>query len=528
MNLIFALIWFQYLALALRGVFYEIFYTLREWSFAAMWCSVCRHAWLERFSKANIYMKWIYGELKDVFGRPVNSGAGSSIRVGATSHTKSVTAYNLGSYNYLGFGAETSGLCNEAVTTALEKYGASTTSPHAATGALDVTRELESVIVRFLRRDCSTSACIVFPMGHSTNASGIPALLKKGDVVFSDALNHNSIAMGCMSVPGVTVTRFKHNDMRDLEAKLQEALRKQYTLGTAPKRFVIIAEGIYSMEGDFCDLPALVALKKRYKAYLYIDEAHSIGCTGISGRGVCEHFFVDPNDVDVLMGTFSKSFAACGGYICSSAPVVRGLRARCGGELCDTGMSGVCAVQTLTSMRVIMGELDACGYASGAQRLEALRRNTRMLRQGLLEKGFKLMGNEASPVIPMMIYLPTAMAIFSRDCMNSGLAVVVVGYPATDFMTIRARFCASAGHTEDDMNAMLRIITRIGHRCMLDFNNPSAVETLVKTTKATIRHAVGKTLMCAQECTANGGWKTLFSREKKGVHVAIARAHKSL
>lgn len=173
--------------------------------------------------------------------------------------------------------------------------------------------ELEQLTAQFLGVEDS----IVFGMGFASNALNLPAFLSPGCLVISDEKNHASIILG-LRLSGSTIRVFKHNNMQHLESKLQEAIFKGQPNGSPWKKILIIVEGIYSMEGSIVRLPEVVALKKKYKAYLYLDEAHSVGAMGKHGRGVLDYFGIDPTDVDILMGTFTKSFASSGGYIAGS------------------------------------------------------------------------------------------------------------------------------------------------------------------------------------------------------------------
>jgi serine palmitoyltransferase len=170
---------------------------------------------------------------------------------------------------------------------------------------------------------------MVFSMGFSTNATAFPALLSKCCLVISDELDHASIRIGAR-LSGATIRSHKHNDMQDLERLLREAISRgqpnarQYRPW---KKVLVVAEGLFSMEGTIADLPGLVRFKKKYKYYLFIDEAHSIGALGPRGRGVCDYFNVDPSEVDILMGTLTKSFGANGGYVAADKHIIDKLRA---------------------------------------------------------------------------------------------------------------------------------------------------------------------------------------------------------
>merc|ERR1712023_203650 len=197
------------------------------------------------------------------------------------------------------------------------------------------------------------------------------------------------------------------------------------------KKIVIVIEGIYSMEGEICRLPEIVELKKKYKAYLYLDEAHTIGAVGKHGRGVCEYWGIDPSEVDVLMGTFTKSFAAVGGYIAASKELTDYLRVTSVASMYDVSLPVPLCNQILNVIRMIDGR-DESG--EGTKRIDELARNTAFFRKGLVDLGFDVIGDDDSPVVPVMVYIPNKMPAFARMCMEEGIAIVIVSYPATDLL----------------------------------------------------------------------------------------------
>jgi len=176
---------------------------------------------------------------------------------------------------------------------------------------MKIHEELEETVARFIGKE----AAMVFTMGFGTNASTIPSLCGSGDLLISDALNHTSIVTGARS-SGAAIRVFQHNDPKSLEEILRESITNGIPRRNRPwKKIIVMVEGIYSMEGAICNLRPIVDICKKYKAYIYVDEAHSIGALGATGRGICEYAGVDPSEVDVLMGTFTKSFGGMGGYV---------------------------------------------------------------------------------------------------------------------------------------------------------------------------------------------------------------------
>jgi len=378
-------------------------------------------------------------------------------------------------YNYLGFG-DPFGPCTEQVTASILKDGVSACSARADVGTTRSHLELEDMVAEFIGKE----AALVFGMGFGTNSWSLPALLSRGTLVLSDALNHASIVAGCRASEA-KIQVFKHNDPDSLEAALRKAIAYGQPRTHRPwKKIVIIVEGIYSMEGEVCRLPEIVALKKKYKAYLYVDEAHSIGALGHSGRGVCDQTNVNPADVDILMGTFTKSFGSVGGYICGDQTLIDYLRTKAIGATYCTSMSPPCAEQVISSMGIIMGR---GGTGEGKRRIMQLKDNANYFRERLLEMGFVVFGDEDSPVIPLMLYHPCKIPAFSRECLKEGLAVVVVGYPATPLILSRARFCLSAAHTREDMDFALKGISAVGDRMALKYLAPRTIPAFVSDSK---------------------------------------------
>lgn len=283
-----------------------------------------------------------------------------------------------------------------------------------------------------------------------TNGNG------KGVLIVSDTLNHSSIVEGVRG-SGARVQPFVHNDMVQLEAVLQHATECGQPSGQPWRKIIIIVEGIYSMEGQFCRLREVVALKKKYRAYLYLDEAHSIGAVGPRGRGVTDHLGVPTADVDVMMGTFTKSFGSVGGYVAGSKEMVAALRRHAAGSLYAPAMSPPAAQQALSALRVIMGSDPATGDL-GQRKIAQLRENSNMFRKGLLAMGCRVLGDIDSPIIPIMLYHPEKICNFSRNCLKRAMAVVVVGFPATPLLLSRSRFCIAASHTRDELDVALGLI----------------------------------------------------------------------
>lgn len=255
---------------------------------------------------------------------------------------------NLGSYNYLGFADDWHTTCGKDVKGSISTMPVSTCSARSEFGTTHVHLELEQTLARFLGKEDA----LALTMGFNTNATTIPALMGLGDLIISDELNHTSIVNGARG-SGAAIRIFRHNDMEQLEEILRETIIKGRPRTRRPwNKIMVIVEGIYSMEGEYCDLKNIVRLCKKYGAYVYLDEAHSIGAMGATGRGISEYCGVDTADIDIMMGTFTKSFGGMGGYIAASKEIIDYLRQRCAGSLNHNSLSPVVCQQVLTAFKV--------------------------------------------------------------------------------------------------------------------------------------------------------------------------------
>ncbi|CAF1600915.1 unnamed protein product, partial [Adineta ricciae] len=323
--------------------------------------------------------------------------------------------------------------------------------------------ELETLMAKYL----SVEDCIAFGMGFATNALNIPALAGKGDLIISDTLNHTSLILGAR-LSGAVIGKFKHNDMEDLEIELRNAIIHGQPRTCRPwKKILIIVEGVYSMEGSLCKLPEIIALKKKYKAYLYVDEAHSIGAIGSHGRGVVDYWNVNPDDIDVHMGTFTKSFGSAGGYIAGKKSLIDHIRIHTHSGCYSPSMSAPIVYQIISALSIIMG-LD--GTNDGQKRIKQLARNVHYFRRQLVDMGFIVYGNDNSPVVPVMIFMPAKIAAVNREMLKRGCAVVTVGFPATALTESRVRFCLSAGHTKEMLDDALKAMDEVGHLVSLRYS----------------------------------------------------------
>jgi len=422
----------------------------------------------------SFYTRRLYHRIQDCWNRPICTSPGARIDVmervsDNNNHTlglsgKSTTCINVGSYNYLGYADDWTKTCAKDVLGTLDSWPASMCSSRMDYGSTSLLQELESLVANFVGKE----EALVLPMGYNTNVTTLSCLMGEGTLIISDNLNHTSLVNGSRaSLAQIRV--FRSNDLSHLEEVLQEAIVHGQPRHHRPwKKITVVVEGIYSMEGAICRLAGIVPIVKRYKAYLYVDEAHSIGALGTTGRGVCEYAGVNPDDVDILMGTFTKSFSGMGGYVAADKKTIAFLRACNQGMLYHNAMSPVVTQQVITAFKVIMG-LD--GTSIGKNKIIRLRDNSNYFREKLTEMGLHVYGDADSPIIPVMIYLPCKIACFSRECLKRGLAVVVVGFPATPVILSRARFCISAGHTRKDLDDALAIIKEVADMLLMKYSN---------------------------------------------------------
>jgi serine palmitoyltransferase len=359
----------------------------------------------------------------------------------------------------------------------------------AAVAAAPPLRVLQSTLAWLLQSSpclaaaaaCSRSWHPHLPLTRNAHFPSLCRLAGKGTLVVSDALNHSSIVAGVRG-SGAKVKVFDHNDPAHLEAVLRSAIAEgQPRTGRPWKKIVIIIEGIYSMEGEMVRLKEIVELKKRYKCYLYLDEAHSIGALGAGGRGVCEQLGVDTADVDIMMGTFTKSFGSCGGYIAGDRGLIQYLRCHCPAHLYATAMSPPAVEQVISALHVIQG-LD--GSDRGKRKIRQLHDNSNYFRRGLLEQGFDVLGDWDSPVMPVMLFCPAKLPAVSRYTLERGLAIVVVGFPATPLLTTRMRVCISAAHSRADLDYALEVFKALRDRHHLQYCDAETASRHIKAFQA--------------------------------------------
>ncbi|WP_235934842.1 aminotransferase class I/II-fold pyridoxal phosphate-dependent enzyme [Candidatus Laterigemmans baculatus] len=343
------------------------------------------------------------------------------------------------SYNYLGFSGDP--VVVAAAQAAIAQYGTSVSASRLVSGEKPLHGELEREIADFVGVD----QALVFVGGHSTNETTIGHLVGPGDLIVHDSLSHNSIVQGAV-LSGARRRPFPHNDFRALDALLSE-VRGQY------RRVLIIVEGTYSMDGDFPQLPEFVRVKQQHKCFLMVDEAHSIGTLGATGRGIAEQFGVNPRDVDIWMGTLSKSFASCGGYIAGSAALVELLRYTAPGFVFSVGMPPSAAAAALAAFRQLRQE---------PERVQRLRERSEQFLRKAKAAGFDTGESGGTPVIPIITGNSLLALRLSHRLFQEGINVQPILYPAVEEAAARLRFFITATHTAKQIDKTIAALARHG------------------------------------------------------------------
>jgi len=336
---------------------------------------------------------------------------------------------NFATYNYLG-------MCGDAAVSlaakdAIDLYGTSVSASRLLSGEKPLHRELETEIADFIGVEDS----IVFVGGHATNVTTISHLFGQNDLILHDALSHNSIFHGCL-LSGATVIAFPHNDWESLDRILSDR-RHRY------QKVLIAIEGVYSTDGDIPNLPQFIEVKKRHKAFLLVDEAHSIGTVGKTGRGIGEYFGIDPMEVELWMGTLSKSFASCGGYIAGSGALVEYLKYTAPGFVYSVGISPPDVASALASFRVLRAQ---------PERVAELQERSQLFLQLAGDRGLNTGPSKDSPVIPIIVGESMKSVRLSHNLFQRGINVPFMFYPSVPQNAARLRFFITCSHTKEQIN----------------------------------------------------------------------------
>ncbi len=339
------------------------------------------------------------------------------------------------SYNYLGMSGDP--IVTEAVVDAIRKYGTSVSASRLVSGEKPLHRQLETSIADWIGVDDA----VVMVGGHSTNESVIGHLVDEKDLILHDALSHNSIVQGAL-LSGARRRAFAHNDWEDLSSML-ERYRKRY------RRVLVIIEGVYSMDGDYPNLPKFVELTRKHNAWLMVDEAHSIGTMGHHGRGISEHFGINPREVDIWMGTLSKSFGSCGGYIAGSNSLIEYLKYTAPGFVFSVGLSPSNAAAALASLNVLRNE---------PQRVSRLHEASRLFLSEVKKRGLNTGSSADTPVVPVITGNSLHALQLSRRLFEQGINVQPILYPAVEESAARLRFFINSTHTNQQIMCAAELV----------------------------------------------------------------------
>ena len=342
------------------------------------------------------------------------------------------------SYSYLGLVGHPR--INAAAIEAVKRYGTGTHGVRTLAGTLTIHNELEETIAHFK----GAEAAVTYTSGYVTNLTVVSTLLGRGDYVISDKLNHASIVDGCL-MSGAKFLRFKHNDMEALEQRLQQVPDGASKL--------VVSDSVFSMDGDIIDFPRVVELCRKYNAYLMIDEAHSVGVLGETGRGIEEHFGM-PGSIDIKMGTLSKTIPSVGGYVAGNRDLINYLRHASRAYIFSAALPPAQAAAAKAAFEVILDE---------PWRIKKLNQVSKQFIDGLKGAGFDTLYTETA-IVPVICGTDEAAFEMTRDCQNQDIFVLPVVSPAVPPGLARLRATVTAAHEPEDIERAMEVIVASGKK----------------------------------------------------------------
>jgi 8-amino-7-oxononanoate synthase len=342
---------------------------------------------------------------------------------------------NFASYDYLGLNQHPRVL--EAAKDAVDEFGTSVSASRIVAGERPLHGQLEAALASFY----GTESAITFVSGHATNVSTIGTLMSADDVIVYDELCHNSVIVG-IKLSRATARPFKHNDPQSLERVLAEC-RDSHA------RALIVVEGLYSMDGDVARLPEFIDLKRRFNAWLMVDEAHALGVLGSTGKGTAEHWGIDPTDVEIWMGTLSKTLSACGGYIAGERALIEILKYHAPGLVYSVGLSAPLAAAACEALQVLVEE---------PERVERLQRNGQLFLSLCKDAGFDTSTSEGYAVVSVIVGDILKAGYLSDRLMVRGLNVLPIIFPAVPMKSTRFRYFITSEHSEAQIRDAVRIM----------------------------------------------------------------------
>ncbi|HPX93386.1 MAG TPA: aminotransferase class I/II-fold pyridoxal phosphate-dependent enzyme [Bacillota bacterium] len=375
----------------------------------------------------------------EMFGNPYFIAQDSSLR--DVSYIGGRKMLNFASYNYVGLSGDPE--VNQAAIEAVKQYGTSASGSRLIAGEKTVHQDLEKALAAWK----GTEDALVLVGGHSTNVTFVGNFCGERDLILYDVLSHNSITEG-IRMAQADARPFPHNDFQALEQLLKNR-RDRY------EKVLIVIEGAYSMDGDVAPVPEFVRIKKTYDCFLMVDEAHSMLVLGKTGRGVDEHFGIDPKDIDIHMGTLSKGFGTCGGYLAGSRNLIEYLRYNLPGFVFSVGISPPLAAAVLKGIEIM--ERDS-------SRVDRLRRNIKIFLDEAHRYGFDTCLAEETAVTPIMIGSDEIAFMLSKQLEDEGIIVPPAVFPAVARGQARLRFCMTSEHTEEQILSALATLHRLASR----------------------------------------------------------------
>ena len=336
---------------------------------------------------------------------------------------------NFASYNYLNLSGDPR--VNAAAIQAIQEFGTSVAASRIVSGEISLHIKLEQAIANLI----GTEDALVFVSGHATNVTTIGHLFSSNDLIIYDALSHNSIIQGAL-LSGAKRMHYPHNNCDYLESILLKH-RLKY------ERVLIVTEGLFSMDGDIAPLKKLIEIKNKYKAFLMVDEAHSIGVLGAKGLGIREHCQIEANEVDIWMGTLSKTLAGCGGYIAGSHALIEQLRYYAPGFIFSVGLSPALAAASLAALNILREE---------PERVKQLRANSQLFLTLCQERKYNTGNAVGYGIIPIIMGNSIAVIKLANQLYGLGIQAQPIIYPAVTKSLARLRFFISSAHTSQEIH----------------------------------------------------------------------------
>lgn len=356
----------------------------------------------------------------------------------------------IGSNNYLGLAQDPRVI--EAACQATQEYGSGCTGSRLLNGSLKIHEELEQALATFLDRE----AVLLFSTGFFANQGALTTLTEDGDVILCDRENHASIIDGCMYSPAKLIP-FRHNSAVSLENRLK---RVEPTAGR-----LLAIDGVFSMSGDIANLPPMIEAAKRHSCTVYVDEAHALGVIGPQGRGTVHHFGLN-KEVDIVMGTFSKSLGSMGGFIAGSKEMVEYLRHKSRCLIFTASLAPAVTGGVLKALQIMQEE---------TERIDNLWRNTRKMHEGFTSMGFTI-GATQSPIVPILIGSERNAFIFAQRLFEEGIFATPAIYPAVRYGEAIVRTSYMATHSEEDLDRVLEVFQRLSKE-LGTFDDPVYTES---------------------------------------------------